>query len=258
MYYPIQIPFILNRDFTQNMKYAESPAPEYGGFVICFWEMQSTNNTKLSVTNVIVTDACIDIVVAFDEKKIGFAGSSKTDFNYEIVTPARFMGVRLIPGAFHQLTGLSASAAMDTFLPIEEVFDDFSCGQFFSLPFEQAKERFKEYVFNKTQGKTPDRFTVLFHSLSETAPATTSELYNALHFSPRQCQRLFLRHYGITPKMVLSIVRFQKCLQILTSPKARPADILSISGYYDQPHFIKDFKRNIGITPLELVRLYKS
>ncbi len=256
MYYPIQIPFILNQDFTQNMKYAETSASKCGGFGICFWEMQSLNDIELSVKNVIVADGCIDIVVAFDERQIGFSGKSKTDFNYEIVTPARFMGIRLMPGAFHQLTGLPASAAMDTFLPIETVFDDFDCDQFFSLPFELAKAHFAEYVSSKTRDKTPDIFTTLFHSLSENAPAATSDLYKSLHFSPRQCQRLFSKHYGITPKMVLSIVRFQRCLRMLISPRSKTADVSNTTGYYDQPHFIKDFKRNIGITPSELIRIY--
>ena len=257
MYYPIQIPYILNQAFSQNMKYAESSAAECGGFVICFWEMQPLSDRKLSVENVIAADACIDIVAGYDEKKIGFAGMRKTNFHFKVELPAWFIGARLMPGAFHQLTGLPAAAAMDTFLPIEAVFDDFDQALFFSLPFYKAGDYFKEFLFSKTQRKTPDMFTALFNILSENAPSNTKDLYQMLNFSPRQCQRLFAKHYGLTPKMALSIVRFQRCLEILTSPKARPADILNITGYYDQPHFIKDFKRNIGITPLELIRIYQ-
>ncbi len=58
--------------------------------------------------------------------------------------------------------------------------------------------------------------------------------------------------------MVLSILRFQRCLQILTSNQAKPADILTVTNYYDQPHFNKDFKRHLGITPLELMARYKK
>lgn len=257
MYYPVQIPYILNQTFFRNMRYIESLSEEYGGFVICFWEMQPLSDRQLSVENVIAADACIDIVAGYDEKKIGFAGMSKTEFDFKVDLPARFFGARLMPGAFHQLTGLPAAAAMDTFLPIETVFEDFDQPLFFSLPFEESKEYFKKFLSGKTKHKSPDMFTALFSILYENAPSNTKELYQMLNFSPRQCQRLFSKHYGVTPKMALSIVRFQKCLEILTSPKARPADILSVTGYYDQPHFIKDFKRNIGITPMELIRLYQ-
>ena len=258
MYYPIQVPYILNREFSQNMKYTEEPAGECGGFVICFWEMQPLSDRKLSVKNIIATDACIDLVASFDEKNIGFVGMSKTEFDFELELPSRSFGARMTPGAFHQLTGLPAAAAMDGFLPVEAAFKEFDSTLFFSLPFEQAKEYFKKIVAGHTEGKIPGQFTKLFHTLSKETPQTVTELCHLLHFSPRQCQRLFRLHYGITPKMALSIVRFHKCMEILVSPKAKLSDILKATNYYDQPHFIKDFKRNIGITPLELIRTYQT
>lgn len=258
MYYPVQIPYILNQEFSQNMKYSEPSAVECGGFVICFWDMQPLSDCKLSVENIIAADACIDLVVGYDEKSIGFAGMRKTEFHFKHDLPNRSFGARMMPGAFHQLTGLPAVAAMDTFLPMESVCTCFDQALFFSRPFEQAKEYFKSFLVRHTENKTPDTFTALFNELSQNIPTTAKELYQRLHFSPRQCQRLFAKHYGISPKMALSIVRFQKCMEILTSPKAKPADILNVTGYYDQPHFIKDFKRNIGITPLELIRIYQT
>lgn len=258
MYYPIQIPYLLSKDFSQKMNYIEIPAPDHNGFVICFWKMQPLSDRKLSTENIIVADACIDLVAGYDEKSIVFAGMSRTEFHFKMELPARSFGARLMPGAFHQLTGLPAAAAMNTLLPVESVFKDFDQTHFFSLPFEQAQVYFKEFLAGKIHGKAPDRFTSLFDALSASAPATTRELCEMLHFSPRQCQRLFAKHYGLTPKMALSILRFQKCLEILTSPKATPADILNATGYYDQPHFINDFKRNIGITPLELIRIYRA
>ncbi|MGL6200018.1 MAG: helix-turn-helix domain-containing protein [Lachnospiraceae bacterium] len=258
MYDPIQIPYILSKDFAQKMKYVETPALDYGGFVICFWEMQPLTDRKLFTENIIVADACIDLVANYDAGSIGFSGMSKTEFHFKLDLPARCFGARLAPGAFHQLTGLSALSAMDAFLPIESVFENFDKAHFFSLPFTQAQVYFKEFLRKEAQHRTPDMFTGLFNMLYQSIPATTKELYVLLHFSPRQCQRLFNKHYGITPKMTLSIIRFQKCLEILTSRKASPADILNIVGYYDQPHFINDFKRNIGITPMELIRIYQT
>lgn len=257
MYYPIQIPYILNREFSRSIIYTEEIIEPMKDFVICFWEMQPRSNQKVSIENIIVADACIDLVAGYDEKRIGFAGMSKTDYHFILDLPARFIGARLKPGAFYQLTGLPAAAAMDSFLPVEDVCKDFDNEMFFSLPFDQAKAYFKNYFYVLSRNKKPERFTSLFDSLSQSTPCTTTELYQKLHFSPRQCQRLFAKHYGLSPKMALSIVRFQKCLEILTSNKAKPSDILNTAGYYDQSHFIKDFKRNIGITPLELIHTYQ-
>ena len=258
LYYPVQIPYILNREFSQNIIYTEEIIKQVQGFVICFWEMQPRGAQKTSVENIIISDACIDLVASYDEKRIGFSGMSKTHFHFKLDLPARFMGARLKPGAFQQLTGLPASAVMDSFLPIQDVFNDFDSEMFFSLSFEQAKEYFKGYFSALTRNKTPERFVTLFDELSQSPPCTTTELYQKLHFSPKQCQRLFAKHYGLSPKMALSIIRFQKCLEILTSDEATPSDILNMAGYYDQSHFIKDFKKNIGVTPLELIHTYQK
>jgi hypothetical protein len=66
MYYPIQIPYLLNMDFAQRMEYMETPATEYGGFVICFWEMKPLSERGGFIENVIVADGCIDLVASYD------------------------------------------------------------------------------------------------------------------------------------------------------------------------------------------------
>lgn len=258
MYYPIQIPYILNPDFAKQLMYSETVVPELGGFVICIWQISPRGENFSSARNIIVTDGCIDLVAHLDTGRIGFVGMSKTEFDYKIELPARSFGARMSPGAFHQLTGLPATAAMDAYLPLSELDRSFDQGLFFSLPFEEAKAYFTDYLRRLTAGKTADGFTRLFDRLSENQPESTEKLYELLHFSPRQCQRLFKTHFGITPKLALSILRFQRCLEILTSGRATPADVLLATNYYDQPHLIRDFKSNLGITPLELIRMYRN
>jgi AraC-like DNA-binding protein len=237
------------------MRFAEETVRALEGFVICFWEMTPLTGRKNEIDNVIVTDGCIDLVADYDGGRIGYAGMSKTDFHYKIDSSERYMGARLKPGAFYQLTGLPAGAAMDTFLPIAEVDGAFDSGAFFSLPFERAKARFREYLGALIGEKSPDNFTLLFDELSRLPHITAAELYRMLHFSPRQCQRLFSRRFGLTPQMALCLVRFQRCLEMLTGGAAGDAPEIA---YYDQSHFIRDFKRHIGLTPFELVRRYKG
>ena len=258
MYYPIQVPYILNSNFSKHISYSEEVVPSLQNFVMCVWEMQPRSTERTSVTNVIVADGCIDLVVDYTNRQIGFAGMSKTNFHFTIELPTKFLGVRLKPGAFEQLTGLPAKKAMDTFLPLEGIDPNFDANDFFSLSFEQTKEHLNAYLHKFTGDKIPNSFVNLFDSLSKNPPSTTAELYQRLHFSPRQSQRLFMKHFGIPPQMALSILRFQYCLDVLTSGRAMPSDILGLATYYDQSHFIKDFKRNIGLTPFEYLRKYKE
>ncbi len=74
MYYPIQIPYLLSEDLNTRIKYSETSASDFGGFIICFWEMRPLTEQVLSVDHIIVTDACIDIVANYETESIGFAG----------------------------------------------------------------------------------------------------------------------------------------------------------------------------------------
>ena len=87
MYYPIQIPYILNKGFSKSVKYTEEVISHLRDFVICFWEMQPILVEVKDVNNVILADGCIDLVVDYGEKKIGFSGVSKTLFKDEFNSP---------------------------------------------------------------------------------------------------------------------------------------------------------------------------
>lgn len=258
MYRPIQIPYLLQQEFFNNINYTENTVKPLSDFIICFWEMKSKTTDNVAVKNIIVADGCIDLVVFFDKKEIVFSGMSHTNFDFTINLPSRSFGARMIPGAFHLLTGLPASAAMDNFVHLKDINQNFDYDEFFSLPYDKAKDYFINYFFDLTKNKKANNFTNLFNHFSNNQPATANELYNYLNYSARQCQRLFEKHYGLSPKMVLSILRFQHSLKILTSEKTRPIDILNSAQYYDQSHFNNDFKRHIGITPRQLINLYKK
>ena len=257
MYYPVQIPFVLNKEFSDAVTYSEQIIAAYRDFVICLWEMRPRTREKKVVENIIITDGCIDLVVDHDAGRIGFAGMSKTDFHYKLGLPAASFGARLKPGAFYALTGIPASNVMDTFLPLADFDAAFDAGTFFALPYAEAKVFFTDYIGRLIQGNATSAYTKLFDKWFDDIPASVPEIYETLAFSPRQSQRLFYKHYGMTPQTALCILRFQKCLGILVSDNAKPCDALNSANYYDQAHFIKDFRRCIGITPSELVRRYR-
>lgn len=256
MYYPIQIPYILDEVFLRQIEYKEKVVKEISDFIICYWQMKSSNAKKVLLDNIIIVDGCIDLIVDFDNKAIGFSGMSKSNFHFPIQSPAMFMGLRLMPATFHQLTEKPAYVAMDNFVPLTTIYSDFDIDSFFSLSFEKAKDYLIDFIKNKLFGIVPNDYVKLFNELIVDPPASVSDLCSLLNISSRQCQRDFSKHYGLTPKMVLSILRFQKSLSFLISAKTKPSDILEFTSYYDQSHLINDFKKNIGITPYQLVSKY--
>jgi len=70
-------------------------------------------------------------------------------------------------------------------------------------------------------------------------------------WSDRHLRRRFLDEVGLTPKSLERILRFQRAIGALH--EASWAAVAVSSGYYDQAHFIRDFREFTGQTPSRFV-----
>jgi len=70
--------------------------------------------------------------------------------------------------------------------------------------------------------------------------------------SSRQLRRLAKEHLGMMPKDFARVCRFQHVLKALYTPQPHNA---WLEHYYDQPHFIREFKRLSGLTPSQFVKM---
>src|SRR5260370_12882592 len=76
------------------------------------------------------------------------------------------------------------------------------------------------------------------------------ELAVHIGYTKRYLDRLFKEHVGVSPKSLASIMRFQRCYQLWTQQTSPTSLRNSLQAYYyDQSHFIKEFKRFTGFTP---------
>lgn len=89
---------------------------------------------------------------------------------------------------------------------------------------------------------------------------SVAQLAQAAGVSTRQLERLFHERVGISPKQFVRIVRFQEVLRATRtgaealrrrSGLAGWAAVALEHGFYDQAHFINDFKTFVGRTPGE-------
>lgn len=67
--------------------------------------------------------------------------------------------------------------------------------------------------------------------------------------SSRYLQQLFFRYTGLSPNLFSKIARFQKSLEMVARQDLSLTDIAHRCAYYDQSHFIKDFKYFTGFKP---------
>jgi len=64
--------------------------------------------------------------------------------------------------------------------------------------------------------------------------------------------KLFTDAVGFTPKLYLRVTRFQRVIaRIHEMPEVDWGDVVEHHGYFDQSHFIRDFRQFSGLTPTD-------
>ncbi|WP_219226217.1 DUF6597 domain-containing transcriptional factor [Pedobacter antarcticus] len=78
------------------------------------------------------------------------------------------------------------------------------------------------------------------------------DLGKLLNINRRQIERRFSAKIGLSPKQLSKIIKLQAALKILLNADDTNLTSLAYVGeYYDQAHFIRDFKEFTGVTPKE-------
>jgi AraC-like DNA-binding protein len=79
-------------------------------------------------------------------------------------------------------------------------------------------------------------------------------LAERLQWSPRRLVAEFRDGVGLAPKSVARITRFNRAVELAQRDAHRSwADIAAETGYYDQPHLVREFVAMSGSTPRQLV-----
>lgn len=94
-----------------------------------------------------------------------------------------------------------------------------------------------------------------------TAPETLT-IKNIVHktgYSSKHFIDIFKNSVGVAPKSFLRIIRFQKAIaEIEKTDVFNWANLAAECGYYDQAHFINDFKNFSGFTPTQYLEKKNS
>ncbi len=87
------------------------------------------------------------------------------------------------------------------------------------------------------------------HVIRTKGQADIRGLASAHNLSLRQFERKFTMYAGFSPKLYSRIIRFQSALNEYKSVGKSLTEIAYDCGYYDQSHFIHDFKEFSGFHP---------
>jgi AraC-like DNA-binding protein len=143
----------------------------------------------------------------------------------------------------------SESLSLDTFVPaslivlVEEQLAE-------ALTDAQRIAIIERFLLSQLQHSDPDTLISEAVRLIMSANGTLriSELSQKLYISQSPLEKRFRKTVGATPKKFSSIIRLHSAINNYANDKSL-TELGYASGYFDQAHFIKDFKQFTGETP---------
>lgn len=198
------------------------------------------------------------IVSGHKENKLDTAGVTGISDSYKIFKNSAGIGTVLVfftetgftnfvPSPAHELFNLSVSLEnifkKETISAVEEQLQSASSDL-------QRVAVVEQFLCSRLKERQTDSLITEAVKLIHQSKGTIriKDLKQKLYISPSPLEKRFRAIVGTTPKKFASIVRFNAVMDDLKK-SGSPLESLHGSNYFDQAHFIRDFKHFTGYTP---------
>ncbi|MFS1510998.1 DUF6597 domain-containing transcriptional factor [Chengkuizengella sp. SCS-71B] len=237
-----------------------TPSLETSFFIKHFWRVKWDLTDKEPFWQDVIPNPCVNLVI--EKNKTGIFGPAKNMFSYPVKGKGCVFGVKFKPGGFYPFIKQSVSDLIDHPMDVQNVFaiDSRTLEKaVLSLPNEEKMVEYLESVICEKLPKKDEnvRFiNEIIDVIIENKEITkVDHVCEQIRINKRKLQRIFQQYVGVSPKWVIKLYRLQNAAEMIDHNLNHDWLKLSMDlGYYDQSHFIKDFKNIIGKTPDEYAR----
>jgi AraC-like DNA-binding protein len=200
---------------------------------------------------------CVNLV--FDRGQVAIAGVGHERFTYEYAGVGRVFGVKFRPGAFLPFLGGPVSQLTDQTRPLAMLWGAAAADRFASelasCPDLDALVTVAEHHLRAHRPPPDPEVAVvgrIVHALLyDRSISRVDDVCARFGVSARSLQRLFQRYVGVGPKWVLQRYRLHEAaVRLAAGASGTWAEVAVELGYFDQSHFIRDFTRAVGMTPV--------
>jgi AraC-like DNA-binding protein len=228
------------------------PSPRLASTIECFWFGHGEGGPHR-----VTPDGCADIL--FSEDGLQLVGPMTAWRDFPLVSGQRLFGVRFRPGRWRAVVGTPADRLTDRLLTLGDLWGPRASGLAERLVEAGSPARAIEIV--EAALPAPADSNPIERALAwmehQRGAVSMDELASHANLSPRQWRRVCLERTGLTPKFLARVLRFRHAQNRLAVRLAarrlttsQPLAELALDcGYYDQAHFIREFREFSGRTP---------
>ena len=233
-------------------------------FVALFWHWRG--HTAPRSTERLMPMATMELVVRLGGGKRGggVAGPHSEVFFLERTATDELVGVHFKPGGALPFLGLPAGDLHNRSVALDELWDGRDAerivARLYEAPTSQAKfallERTLLEIAFRPLARNPAATFALVELKRDSSVRSSADVARELRMSQRRFIQIFRNEIGLTPKLYARIERLQAVLRrIELLDDVDWADVASSCGYFDQSHFIHDFREFTGLRPSEYLGL---
>lgn len=248
-----------------------TPSHLLSKYIKYYWTLENFDDSCLLKKERIFPDGCMELIFHYGDVFKKFSNE-----NHAHIQPRSFIhgqlkqfmevgstgrigvfSIRFMPDGLHSFLPMSVDELTGDAVSVEElwglkgvILEERIMEATTTLSRIKIIEDFLLHRLNLSNPKyNPIHYCV--HSILNSAGDKSVEfLSDEVNIGRRQLERKFIAAVGLSPKLLTRIVRFQNTLQQIEGKGSGSLTNLAYTnGFYDQSHFIKDFKEFTGLNP---------
>jgi AraC-like DNA-binding protein len=238
----------------QHQRYA--PPAELADWVAHFWREEWQLETSVPQTREVLPHPCVHLVFAPNRSRI--YGVQLRRFVRQLTGHGCIFGITFHPGAFQPFLRKPVSGIADTSIPAAEIFCDAANAEKEVLigcrhgSMVHAATKFLIAHLPPPDPRAHDARHAVERIARDRGVTRVEHLVAQCGLAERTLQRLFDRYVGASPRWVIKRYRIHEALESMTAgARAQWAELAQDLGYFDQAHFINDFRKLVGCSPAE-------
>ncbi len=244
--------------------------PGLNDFVKCFWTLEAPAEACPQKQR-IVPDGCLEMIFHYGDPYLQYKadgsailqpacfvfGQITTTLDIAPTGASGIFAARFFPESFTPFATMRLQDLENRAVPLEALFG--VAGLELERQVLQAADTGERIKITETfllkQLGNPESIDRVVRSgvslmLGDNGQLSVADLSKQMNINRRQLERRFASVIGLSPKQLARIIRLQAALRLMLSKQYTSLTELAHEGaYYDQAHFIKDFKEFTGMSP---------
>lgn len=247
------------------------PPPELADVVRFYWVFEIEGIHERPYIYRSMADGCAELVFHYRSRFAEIVGATRhpettssvhaqtaIHRRFEVTRDFGMFGAYLYPYALPRLFGTSAAHFSDTMPDLPSVLgvqgSDLEERILTAPDHHHRVALLSQFLFRRLdRGKRGNQYAqkAVNIMVKREGQLSVTALAAEMGLSMRQLERLFKDYAGFSPKTYARILRFQSAAREYGNSRKSLTAIALDCGYYDQAHFIHDFKQFSGYTPGE-------